>query len=73
MTQADERMKQARRRDAIEDAIEAPAPDPFAIDPMRLLRDAVLVQSARAIEMAKSAGLDAPIERRTSANIPRNG
>ena len=40
---------------------------------MRLLRDAVLVQSARAIEMVKSAGLDAPIERRASANNPRNG
>lgn len=69
----EDRMKQARRRDAIEDAVEPPRPDPFAIDPMRLLRDAVLVQSARAIEMVKSAGLDAPIERRASANNPRNG
>jgi hypothetical protein len=56
----EDRMKQARRRDAVEDAIEPPPPDPFAIDPMRLVRDAVTVQSARALAMAREAGLETP-------------
>jgi len=56
----EDRMKQERRREAIEDAIEPAPADPFALDPMRLVRDAVTVQSQRALAMAREAGLETP-------------
>ena len=34
--------------------------DPFAMDPLPLLRDAVIAQSERALDMAREAGVETP-------------
>ena len=38
----------------------APRPDPFRIDPMPLIRDAMRAQSERALALAREAGLEVP-------------
>jgi len=53
-------MKQARRREAVDDAFPK-RPDPFEIVvDVQLVRDAVATQSKRALDMVREAGLDIP-------------
>ncbi len=53
--------RDAPRNAILDEAFEASAEDnPFAIDPMPLLRDAVAVQSQRALELAREAGVETP-------------
>ena len=40
--------------------------DWFYVDLMRIVRDAVTVQSAHALQMAREAGLETPCERPTT-------
>ena len=49
------------RNAILEEAFEQPQKaDPFAIDPMPLLRDAMAAQSQRALELAREAGVATP-------------
>lgn len=47
-------------KDQILDEALAEKPDPFVIDPMPLMHDAMLAQSRRALDMTREAGLEVP-------------